>query len=452
MLEPIREMQHHWNEAVQSLRGQLGEHYFNLWIAPLAPLREDSGTLTVGAPSEFAAGWVRSHYAKPLTDALRSRVGRPVDLIIDLLPEQPSPARNPPERAASPAPVVPPPANAPEERYTFENFIEGPNNQFALGAARYVADKPGMRWTPLFIHGPVGLGKTHLLHAIAGYSARKFPGKRIRYVTAEEFINEYIQASQNGGMEAFRHKYRRQTDILLLDDIEMIRGKPHSQEEFFHTFNSLYGERKQIVLTSDRAPKDLDGLEDRLRSRFQQGLQVDIRPPDRATREAILRAKASSMGLPLEDDVVDCLAAGVTGNVRELEAALVALDAHVSLTGQPATLETAESILHRTIHLDGPVLTFALIMDTVATHYGVRSQDLRGKSRRREVVLPRQMAMHLCRTLLHASFPGIAAQFGGKDHTTVLSACRKMEKMLEQDETLRQSERMIRKTLGVEEN
>jgi len=359
-------------------------------------------------------------------------------------PFAPSPYAPPPvesgETFSSPAPWSeprPPGANKTtieaarlNPKYTFETFVTGASNRFAQAAAVAVAESPAKAYNPLFIYGESGLGKTHLLHAIGHYARSLFEGARVRYVSSEEFTNDFINAIRDGKAEGFRRRYR-DVDILLVDDIQFLEGKEQTQEEFFHTFNTLHNANKQIVISSDRAPKQLVTLEDRLRNRFEWGLITDVQPPELETRIAILRKKAVQEGLAAPPDVLEFIATKISTNIRELEGALIRVTAFASLNRQSVDLRLTEIVLKDLIpDSGGPEITAATIMAQTATYFGIEIDDLCGASRSRVLVTARQIAMYLCRELTDLSLPKIGQQFGGRDHTTVMHADRKIRSLM----------------------
>jgi chromosomal replication initiator protein len=320
-------------------------------------------------------------------------------------------------------------------KYTFKSFVVGASNQFAHAACRAVADAPAKAYNPLFIYGGVGLGKTHLLNAIGNHVAEQ-SDVRIAYVTTEQFTNEVINCIRYDRMVELRKKYRN-IDMLLVDDVQFLAGKERTQEEFFHTFNTLYEAHKQIVLSSDRFPKDMPDMAERLRSRFEWGLIADLQPPDVETRIAILRKKSEDEGVRLPDDVMQFLATNMKNNIRELEGSLVRLGAYSSLTGQIITMDMAKNVLRDIIGEKKKIIAMDDIEEAVATRFHVKIADLKSRRRSKTLVYPRQIAMHLCRELTNASFPEIGRQFGGKDHTTIIHACKQIAKALEKDNTLK---------------
>ncbi|MFC2074946.1 chromosomal replication initiator protein DnaA, partial [Bdellovibrionota bacterium] len=323
-------------------------------------------------------------------------------------------------------------------KYNFDTFVVGSSNQFAHAAAYAVAEQPGKAYNPLFIFGGVGLGKTHLLNAIGNHILKKNPAKRIFYVSSEKFMNELINSIRYEKMEQFRKKYRDSIDVLLMDDIQFIAGKERTMEEFFHTFNSLYGSRKQIVVTSDKFPKDIEGLEERLRTRFGWGLIADIQAPEMETRVAILKNKAEIDDIYLPDDVAIFLASNIKSNIRELEGSLIRIGAFSSLTGMEISVDLTKEVLKNIIKDKEREVTIESIQKAVVHFFDIKLADMRGKKKLRVLSVPRQIAMYLCREYTEKSFPDIGKAFGGKDHSTVIHAVNKIERALKEDLTLKQ--------------
>ncbi len=334
-------------------------------------------------------------------------------------------------------------------RYTFDTFVCGPSNQFALAAARAVGSNPGQSYNPLFLFGRVGLGKTHLLSAVGHQILSEAPATQIVYTSSEQFTNEVVNAVLGGKLEDFRAKYRNNCDVLLIDDIQLLAGKERTQHELFHIFNALYDSHRQIVVTSDKLPHEIPEIEERLRNRFQWGLIADIQPPEIETRVAILRQKAMGDGVDLSDEVAFFLAKSVRSNVRELEGVLVRILAHASLTGSTITEAYAKSVLSELMVGRSGGLSVEGIQSTVANYFHVKVADLKSKRRQQSIVRPRQIAMFLCRKHLSASFPDLGARFGNKDHTTVMNACKRIDSMLTTDPSLRSQISDIERKLDV---
>ena len=416
------------------------------------PLTLVEDTAVVAVPSDFARIQLEQRLRPMLVEALGRVLGRPVGLAVSVAPLSDDPALAPPftespERSESPAPsngeIAYPPQHTPDvnrrldveqsrlnPRYAFETFVIGSSNRFAHAAAVAVAEAPGKAYNPLLVYGDSGLGKTHLLHAIGHYVRTIYPGTRVRYVSSEEFTNDFINSIRDDKASAFQRRYR-DVDVLLIDDIQFLEGKIQTQEEFFHTFNTLHNATKQIVITSDRPPKQLSALEDRLRNRFEWGLICDVQPPDLETRIAILSKKADQDRLNVPADVLEYIASRIATNIRELEGALIRVTAFASLNRQPVDLVLAEAVLRDLVPTEGgPEITGATIMAQTAAYYGLTIDDLQGTSRSRVLVTARQIAMYLCRELTELSLPKIGQLFGGRDHTTVMHAERKIRHLM----------------------
>jgi chromosomal replication initiator protein len=433
------------------------------FFEPLVPLSVDDDTLTLLARTAFSRDWVRDHYLDELHRSVTA-VGGPslqVAVVYDerlaaTLPEPPPEAEPEPEPVTEQAPpsgaeVVRPRWNRPPEaprstpageptrargaslnpRYTFESFVAGPSNAMAAQACRAVAEAPGERYSPLFLFGKTGLGKTHLLHALGHEARRHRPGLRVVYMSAEQWVNEYIHDIRHQQFDAFRRRYRSGCDLLLIDDIQFLAGKDASQDEFFHTFNSLHDSRRQIVVTADRYPHEIEGLEQRLQTRLSWGLIADIQAPEMETRVAILERKAETLGLPLETDVIRYLADHIVTSVRALEGALVRLSAYAQVTGARLDLKAAKQYL-RPVMPHKRDLSLEQVVTVVAGYYDLSVSELRGKSRQRRLALGRQMAMYLGRKHLGLSLPEIGRYFG-RDHTTVLASVRKIAGLVATD-------------------
>ncbi len=393
-----------WPAVTKELRARIPGEDFEVWFAPLTA-RSSPDRLTLVAPSRVYADYLRDHYLAVVQECVSRAAGRELTVMLEVAGDAPQ-GSPPPQRGA---PLNP--------RYTFSAFVPGPSNQFARAAAQSVAENPGRAYNPLFVYGGSGLGKTHLLHAIGNEILTRSPHRRVRYVPTEQFVNELINSIRLQRMAAFREAYRS-IHILLLDDVHILAGKERTQEEFFHTFNALHEAGHQIVLTSDTAPATIQGLEDRLRTRFIWGLVADIQPPDLETKCAIVREKAHSEGVDLPDDVVLFVARRVRENVRELEGYLNRVIVYCTLTGQPPTLETARNALTPLLS-DERHVTPADIIRFVAHHYGVKVADLKGRDNRRSVAFPRQVAIYLIREILGLSYPEIGKLFA-KHHSTVM--------------------------------
>ena len=443
-----------WSEALAQISDQLRPATLS-FLRSAKPLGDIDGTILIAVPNDFTKKWIENNDATDLTASLTSILGRNVRLAVTIDPslepepepaEQPSPVASPLEGSGqvqlgattldqAPATQAAP-SSSPQlaidtasthlnPKHTFDTFVIGPSNRFAHAAAFAVSETPGRAYNPLFIHGDSGLGKTHLIHAIGHYTLSLFPQMRVRYVNSEEFTNDFINSVREESIEEFQRRYR-EVDVLLIDDIQFIQGKERTVEEFFHTFNSLYNAGKQIVLTSDVPPRELD-LEDRIRSRFAAGLLVDVLPPDLETRIAILQKKASAENIEVDPRVLEYIAQRISSNIRELEGALVRVAAFESLSKEPVTVSMAEMLLKDfASDPQDTEVTPTLIMSQTATYFGVTIDQLSSSDRSHVVVEARQIAMYLCRELTDLSLPKIGAAFGGRDHTTVMHANKKI--------------------------
>ncbi len=421
-----------WEKTLQAVEPHMNKPSFETWLKLTRPLKMEDNCLIIEAPNEFARDWVESRYSPLLTSALRSLVQDDLEMkfVIRNDLQQKQRVESPPSVKINDEPVYP----HLNPKYTFESFVVGKGNRLAHAASLAVAEAPAKAYNPLFIYGGVGLGKTHILQAIGHFVLQNSPHYRVVYVSSEKFTNELINAIRNNKTPSFRDKYRN-VDLLLIDDIQFLAGKESTQEEFFHTFNALYEARKQIVISSDRPPKEIPTLEDRLRSRFEWGLITDIQAPDLETRIAILRKKAALEGWILPDDVITYIAEHIDSNIRELEGALIRVIAYSSLTNQPITLEMTVNFLKDIIvSQEQKKVDIPLIQQTVAEYFHINPEDLKAKKRTKEVVIPRQLAMYLCRELTDASLPKIGEEFGGRDHTTVLYACERIRKYMATDD------------------
>jgi chromosomal replication initiator protein len=470
-----------WSRMLERARPLLPEHTFRIWLEHTEPLALSQDQLAIAAGSDFAAEWIEDKYGELLTDVAERVLGRRITLSFRNRegdgggggrpgagqaeaepvgqPERGYPAGaghgSPREQAPAPSPtgqsaghggvVLGSPLN---ERYTFERFVVGTNNQLSNAACRAVAEAPARMYNPLFIYGGVGLGKTHLMHAIGNVVLARDGARRVAYVSSERFTNDLIASIQEGRMADFRRRYR-DIDLLLIDDIQFLGEKERTQEEFFHTFNALHDAQRQIVMTSDRPPKEINGLEERLVSRFEWGLVTDIKPPDFETRVAILRKKAEDDRISLADEVLDYIARNCRSNVRELEGAVIKLLAYSSLTRREVTLELAREALGGVLR-EGPAveLTAELIRDRVAKEWGVSVEGLTSKRRTKDLTVPRQVAMYLMRETLELSLVEIGNHFGGRDHSTVIHAVNKVEEEMSGDDGFRVRIELLRDGFG----
>lgn len=427
-----------WQEALEYIQGKVPKQVYDTWFMPVHLDRIENSTAHIGVPNKFFGDWLHTHYGPLLAEAVATARGGG-DLAVNFVVFQKGPAKAAePQAVPNPArtggPAKPRRGIQLNPKYTFRNFVVGAGNQFAHAACMAVAEQPGKAYNPLFIYGGVGLGKTHLLNAIGNHVAEQ-TDLRIAYLTTEQFTNEVINSIRYDKMMDLRKRYRH-IDMLMIDDIQFLAGKERTQEEFFHTFNALYEAHKQIVLSSDRFPKDMPDIEERLRSRFEWGLIADLQPPDVETRIAILRKKSEDEGVKLPEDVIQFLSTTMKSNIRELEGSLVRLGAYASLTGQVITLEMAKTVLRDLIGDKKKVVAMEDIQEAVCAQFHVKMTELKSRRRSKTLVHPRQIAMYLCRELTDASYPEIGRHFGGKDHTTIIHACRQVAKAKETDQSL----------------
>ncbi|MDH5253202.1 MAG: chromosomal replication initiator protein DnaA, partial [Nitrospira sp.] len=411
-----------WQEALQYIQGKVPRQVYDTWFIPTHLDRIENSTAHIGVPNKFFGDWLHTHYATLLVEAVSSARGGGNVSVSFIVSQNPSARLIEAQTVSNIAKVA---GQVKTRRgiqlnpkYTFENFVVGAGNQFSHAACMAVSEQPGKTYNPLFIYGGVGLGKTHLLNAIGNHVAER-TDLRIAYLTTEQFTNEVINSIRYDKMTDLRKRYRH-IDMLMIDDIQFLVGKERTQEEFFHTFNSLYEGHKQIVLSSDRFPKDMPDIEERLRSRFEWGLIADLQPPDVETRIAILRKKSEDEGIALPEDVIQFLAGAMKSNIRELEGSLVRLGAYASLTGQIIALDMAKNVLRDLIGDKKKVVAMDDIQEAVCAQFHVKMSELKSRRRSKTLVHPRQIAMYLCRELTDASYPEIGRQFGGKDHTTII--------------------------------
>ena len=416
-----------WQEALRRIEGRLTKPSFESFVKAMAPVALHGDVFVFSVPSRLAKEWVETRYSSLIHGALREVLARAVSIQLTVAEEPVTPP------GAAPAPPRAPDTLQLSPKYTFDTFVIGSGNRFAHAAAMAVADAPARAYNPLFIYGGVGLGKTHLLQAIGHHVIHRQGLTRVAYISSEKFTNELINSIRDDRTLEFRTKYRN-VDVLLIDDIQFLAGKERTQEEFFHTFNTLHEASRQIIITSDRPPKEIPTLEDRLRSRFEWGLIADIQPPDLETRIAILRKKAEIDGINVPDQVAEFIAQRIQSNIRELEGALVRVVAYASLTRQPITGDLAAEILKALLPAAASrPLTIPALQKSVAEHFGIRIEEMRAKRRTKGVAFPRQVAMYLARELTDASLPRIGEEFGGRDHTTVMHACERVKEAIAQD-------------------
>lgn len=417
-----------WNRCVRDLQAELPEQQFNTWIRPLQAV-EDGSVLRLLAPNRFVVDWLREHYIERILELVDS-AGGASDVVVEVGSRQASAATpaslSPALKRGAPATI----ATHLNPDFTFANFIEGKSNQLARAAASQVAENPGKSYNPLFIYGGVGLGKTHLMQAIGNAMSSRQPGGRVNYVHSERFVGDMVRGLQHNAISDFKRFYRS-LDALLIDDIQFFAGKERSQEEFFHTFNALLEGQRQIILTCDRYPKEVNGLEERLKSRFGWGLTVAIEPPELETSVAILMNKAVHEGAVLPEEVAFFIAQRIRSNVRELEGALRRVIANSRFTGEPISLDFAKNALKDLLALQDRLVSIENIQKTVAEYFKIRVAELLSKRRSRSIARPRQIAMALAKELTNHSLPEIGDAFGGRDHTTVLHGCRRISALRE---------------------
>ena len=448
-----------WNSAQELLRSMLNADIFNLWFAPIRVRGLQEDLLTLEVANDFCEVWLKDNYLGLIRDVLAQASGEQLRVnftIANHAPADKSPIASPnaPEASRAAAEEVEWTDKSASNREfgfnpknTFDTFVVGSNNTFAHAAAMAVAQAPGKAYNPLFLYGGVGLGKTHLLHAIGQHVASHKKNARVTYVSSEKFTNEFIDAIQNNQLVRFRKKFR-QTDVFLIDDIQFLAGKERIQEEFFHTFNTLHDAHKQLVLTCDRPANEIQNLEERLVSRFEWGLVTDMQPPDVETRVAILRKKEKAMGVELPDEIINFLANRIRTNVRRLEGALVRVASYASLTGKKTTLESVENLLREVLHEEGRFsISIEIIQKKVAEHFDIRMADMESKRRPENIAFPRQIAMFLARQLTESSLNTIGEAFGGRDHGTVLHACRLVKDRMQVDPQVRQVVSYLEKQL-----
>jgi chromosomal replication initiator protein len=441
-------MEQVWKRSLAALKQRIETADFDALIARLYPLAQRDRNLLFEAPSKLAIDLINQRYLTTIEEVLSAELARPVRVILqprkvtqqELFPLPPKPEEPPapPAAARRSASLLP--------KYTFSNFVVGASNQFAHAASKAVASQPGVHYNPFFIYGGVGLGKTHLVNAIGHEICERNANARVVYLSSESFMNELISALRRDRMDEFKGRFRK-VDVLILDDVQFLAGRERTQEEFFHTFNSLYESHRQIVLTSDKFPKEIPDLEERLRNRFEWGLIADIQPPDVETRVAILEKKAEDEQIELPSDVAMFLASNINSNVRELEGSLTRLGAFASLNKCAITVDFAREVLHSILREKDRVVTIESIQKAICDFFNLRPSELRSKKRTKNVALPRQVAMYLCRRHTGASFPVIGDRFGGRDHSTVIHAANAVERRMREDVTFRTTveriERMI---------
>ena len=450
-----------WARVRARLRSEVGEAAYKSWLKPLTLLAVDKGEVRLAVPTRFMRDWVRSHYADRIRAlwAGENRQIQGVDIVVQTATTTAHSETLPrPETIAARASIVA--RSFPETtgdgaedfgapldpRYTFDNWVIGKSNEFATAAARRCGEEAKAPFNPLFLYGGVGLGKTHLMHAIAWHIRRRHPQRKVIYLSAEKFMYQFIRALRVKDTMAFKEQFRS-VDVLMIDDVQFISGKDSTQEEFFHTFNALVDQNRQIILSADKSPSDLEGLEDRVRSRLGWGLVADIHPTTYELRLGILQAKAERSGVPVPAKVLEFLAHKITSNIRELEGALNRIAAHATLVGRPVTLESAQEVLHDLLRANDRRVTIEEIQKRVAEHYSIRLADMHSPRRARAVARPRQVAMYLAKQLTSRSLPEIGRKFGGRDHTTVMHAVRKIEELRASDHGFAEDIELLRRML-----
>jgi chromosomal replication initiator protein len=438
-----------WNQALIELKERIGKQNYETWIKPIRSALRSKSEINLEVPNKFFRDWLTEHYLTQIEDVLSSLAKDRVKVVFEInekLESRSSIERSikkeekERERPSRNTNLIP--------KYTFDNFVIGASNQFAHAACVAVANQPGDHYNPLFIYGGVGLGKTHLVNAIGHHSVTQRPSLKVVYLSSESFMNELIASLRRDKMDEFKRKFRN-VDILILDDVQFIAGKERTQEEFFHTFNSLYETHKQIVITSDKFPKEIPGIEDRLRNRFEWGLIADIQPPDMETRVAILQKKAEVEGVQLPHDVAIFLASNIDSNVRELEGSLTRLGAFSSLTKATITVELTKELLRNTLKGAQREITVENIQKTICDYFNIRIGDLKAKRRTQNIALPRQVAMYLCRKHTETSFPGIGDKFGGRDHSTVIHASKTIERKIKEDPHMQKTIEKLERNLNI---
>jgi chromosomal replication initiator protein len=455
-----------WETVKCDFKGLFPEDVFQMWFEPMVCLEAAEDVMTLGVPNDFAAIWIHDNYLDLITQRLRLTAGRMVNVTLKKIDSASSrhaaasrtsasdhssataKARAGAARRAPRYDERHPATGSLNPRNTFETFVVGNNNQMAHAASLAVAQSPAQAYNPLFIYGDTGLGKTHLMHAIGHAILRNNPDSRVAYLSTEKFTNEFIQALQENALTKFRQRYRH-VDVLLIDDVQFLAGKERIQEEFFHTFNDLFESGKQIVLSSDRRASEIQKLESRLVSRFEWGLPADIQAPDFETRVAILRTKAASLKFDIPAPVVNFIAQNISKNIRRLEGALIKVASYGALTGKPLDLATAEMLLQDVLMEQAQnILTIETIQKRVADHFQIRHSDMTSKRRPNNIAIPRQIAMYLARTLTKHSLQEIGDAFGGRDHGTVIHACKAVDNMMDQDVSMRGSVDFLRAQLS----
>lgn len=442
-----------WQHAQEALRATLGDGAYKAWIKPLRLAAVENGKVLLDAPNKFYRDWLENNHLETVRKAFAGDSGVGPEIVVRVVQgelfdeeegtEPSAESRERPKRREDAAKVAAKLANL-DEAYTFDNFVVGPTNQLAHAAAMSIASRPGSTYNPCFIYGSTGVGKTHLVNAIGHAIFQRSPSAKVVYLSSEQFVNELILSLRHKSMDEFKKRFRK-VDVLIVDDVQFLAGRERTQEEFFHTFNTLHAARRQIVLTSDKTPKHIPDLEERLRNRFEWGLIADIQAPDKETTLAIVQQKAAALGITIQPDVAAFLAENVSSNVRELEGAIKRLAAKASLDKVEVTVEFAEATLQPLLRQERKQTTIEDVQSVICEHFGLTLTQLKSKRRTQNVVVPRQIAMFLARELLGASYPVIGELFGGRDHSTVMHACGVIKTRQNDDSALRATiERLAR--------
>ncbi len=440
-----------WSESLAILKTKISEQNISTWIEPIQPVNITGNILTIEVPNKFIKDWIKDNYKKNIEETLSlvGAINYSINIKINKKRNTKKIIETPDENTDIKKPIkkieVLPNINP---KYTFDTFVSGTSNQFAHAAAMAVSKNPATTYNPLFIYGGVGLGKTHLINAIGNEIYKNNSATKICYYSSEKFTNELINSLRHAKMNEFRNKFRS-IDILLIDDIQFIAGKKSTQEEFFHTFNSLYESHKQIIVTSDKFPKEIPDLEERLRSRFEWGLIADIQAPDTETKQAILNMKADQNNIKLPEDVIYFLANSISNNVRELEGYLIRIGAYSSLTSTPITVEMTKQILKDILIENSKEVTIEKIQKNIADHFQIKISELKSTKRQKNIVLPRQISMYICRNLTNLSYPEIGSKFGGKDHSTIIHAVKKIERLMAEDIQMKTMIEKLIENLGI---
>ena len=453
-LEPSKEIMSLWKKVHSDMRSEFGEAIFRSWLKPLSLQAFYHGTMEVSVPTRFMRDWIQNHYAEQILamcveasqgaveEVKRVQIVVVQNAIIDDEPADKAPAKANENKKIDISEI----SSSLDERFTFDTFVVGKPNALAHAAARRVVESASIPFNPLFIYGGVGLGKTHLMHAIAHAIEEQYPEKTVMYLSAEKFMYQFVKALRSDSTMSFKEMFRS-VDVLMMDDIQFIAGKESTQEEFFHTFNALVDQNKQIIISADKAPGDLTGLDERLRSRLSWGLVADIHPTTYDLRLGILQSKREQLGADVPDSVLEFLALKVTSNIRELEGALNRIVAHADVTKADITLESTQDVLQDLLRAHDRRITIDEIQRKVAEHYNLRLADMHSARRARNVARPRQVAMYLAKMLTARSLPEIGRKFGGRDHTTVMHAVRKIEELIEEDAQIAQDVDVVRRAL-----